>query len=133
MIITVEIKPAKLAELFSSAIEGGDPVTTARRGGWCEGIYMHGNRRAAIEGDAPWYTRAEAFTGPFALKVVEVTDETQSTLKAHKISHVDVARGLMRMAEVFPDAFADVLKGAIDAPTADAFLQAVVFGEEKYA
>ncbi len=46
---------------------------------------------------------------------------------------VDIAKGLGKMAQLFPAHFADVLKDDIDSTAADAFLQAAVFGEEKYA
>ncbi|MDH7796380.1 MULTISPECIES: hypothetical protein [unclassified Beijerinckia] len=129
MIVNLEISPATLSELFSSAIEGGDPVTTASRGGWCDGIYW---RRRKHRGDY-WYSEPETFAGAILIDVIEVDDEQTGHKMKHRLDERRIATGLKAMAERFPGRFAQIFDGNIDAPCADAFLQACVFGEEKYA
>lgn len=41
MHIKLEISAERIANMMISAMESGDPVTTAAKGGWCWGIYWH--------------------------------------------------------------------------------------------
>lgn len=134
MKITIDIPAATIAQLFASAIEGGDAVTTASRGGWCSGIYW--KSKDLPESQLPrgaWYTNANIYTRPLALQIVEIVNETTGRKRSHWIGSGDVARGLAVMARVFPRQFEQVLQDNVDGPCADAFLQSMLFGKEKYA
>lgn len=124
MKIEIEITPDHLAQLFCCAIEGGDPVTS----GWCESIDP-----AMGEWSGADYAAANWWDGPFTINIVEVDDEETGHTTTHTIDHNRVAAGLAKMAKVFPHQFGQIMCDEIDAACADAFLQAVVFGEEKYA
>lgn len=134
MRIELDIPSKVIAQLFSSAIDGGDPVTTAKKGGWCEGIYWR--RRSLPDDKLPdgyWYSEAKTYESAFVFEVIEIDDEETGHETKHKVRPSDVARGLAVMAKVFPRQFAQVLRDDVDAPAADCFLQAMLFGEEKYA
>jgi hypothetical protein len=120
----------QLAELMITAIESGDPVTTAVRGGWCSAINWHG------PGPRPrgnWYAEPKTYEGDFVLEVIEVDDETTGHETKHLITMPKIEKGLAAMAKKYPHVFADIINDNMDAATADLFLQCVVFGEEKYA
>lgn len=144
MKITLEIPSDRIANLMISAIESGDPVTTASRGGWCWGIYC-----GTIDADPPagiWYAESAFWEKNFQIQIVEVEDENiydrgldmagnikSGCLKVHTIRRTHFKAGLEAMAAKFPHAFAQIMTDDTDAPCADAFLQSIVFGEEKYA
>lgn len=134
MKITLEIPNERIANLMCSAIEGGDPVTTARKGGWCTGIYAVGKKAGLFK---YWYAEAAFFDGDFAFDVEELLDESKEAkgknLLKHRVNAARVRVGLKRMAKLFPRQFEQVLADNIDAPAADCFLQAMCFGKEKYA
>lgn len=139
MKISLDIPAATIASLMSSAIEGGDPVTTSAKGGWCAGIYLRGLwLKRFAELDDVWYSDPKLYASDeFTVEVVEVIDEskraTGRNLKRHRCNAKSFAKGFAVMAKVFPHAFSQVLEDNMDAPCADAFLQAMLFGEEKYA
>lgn len=128
MKINLEISSAIIANLMISAIESGDPVTTAARGGWCNGIKSLSAKRAGL-----WYAEPSFWEGKFSVQIIEVDDESTGHETIHKVRPKDVKRGLEVMARVFPHRFSQILQDDTDAPCADAFLQSIVFGEEKYA
>ncbi|HEV2570970.1 MAG TPA: hypothetical protein VGU72_04470 [Beijerinckiaceae bacterium] len=129
MIVKIDVSAEKLADLFTSAIEGGDPVTTAARGGWCDGIYW---KRRKSSGDI-WYCEPSNFANGFLIDIVEVDDERTGHITTHRIHQGHVATGLKLMAEKFPHQFGQIMQDNIDAPCADIFLQCCLFGAEKYA
>lgn len=149
MKIKLDIPADRIAQLFSSAIEGGDPVTTASKGGWCWGIYWHSHKAQPPKGY--WYGEPATFSRDFTLEVVEVCDEgafvgqhvteektiaenvKAKAFKVHKLTAGQVAAGLAVMAKEFPDQFGQIMRNQIDAPCADSFLQACIFGKEVYA
>lgn len=134
MKITLDIPAGIIADLMTTAIESGDPVTTARRGGWCSGVFWR-SRDLPLD-KLPmdcWYTNPQTFAKAFMIEVVEVDDETTGHETKHKVRPSDVSRGLAIMARKFPHLFGQILDDNVDAPCADIFLQCVVFGEEKYA
>lgn len=134
MEITLFISPETIANMFVSAIESGDPVTTARKGGWCEGIYLEPTGKNIITHGDPWYGEAETFKNPeLKIKITEVDDESTGHITRHIIGLSDIARGLHVMAKDYHAYFGMVLSGDTDAPCADIFLQCILFGEEKYA
>lgn len=139
MKIAIEITPELIANLMTSAIESGDPVTTASRGGWCAGVYLRGQWEKRIaELDQFWYNDPKLYASDaFTLEILEVIDEskplTKKNLKQHMVMRADFVRGFEVMAKVFPHQFADLMNDNADAPCADVFLQAMLFGEEKYA
>lgn len=135
MNITLEIPNERVAQLMSSAIEGRDPVTA----GWCRGIHWKSenetppvfkDRNGNDEG--PWYGVARFYARPFRIEVVEEWT-TRGRTRRHYITPSTLRNGLIAMAKLYPNRFAQVLTDNIDAPCADAFLQATLFGEEKYA
>ncbi len=131
MQITLKIPAERIASLFSSAIEGNDPVTTNAKGGWCNGINWKARRKPLGKW---WYAEAENFAGnKFLIEIVEVDDEETGHETKHVIHSAHVRKGLAIMAEKYGHLFAQILKDDIDAPCADIFLQCVLFGEEKYA
>jgi hypothetical protein len=144
MKIQLEIPADRIVSLMCSAIEGGDPVTTARKGGWCWGIYwksMKGNQP-----DGYWYADQTFLGGKFRLQILEVADENlydrdtdeagnikSGAFKLHTVTDKSFVKGFAVMAQKFPHQFGHVMTNDIDAPCADAFLQSMLFGEEKYA
>ena len=127
--IALDIPVERIANLFASAVEGGDPVTTARRGGWCEGIRSKKRSRAA--GDR--YARPDTYRGDFLIEITEIDDETTGHKTKHIIHKAHVRHGLKIMAENYPRQFGQITTDNIDAPCADIFLQCTLFGKEKYA
>lgn len=140
MNITLEIPNERIAQLMCSAIEGGDPVTTASRGGWCAGIYWKSAKDTPPQfkdrdgkDEGPWYAVARFYVRPFRIEIVEVVNETTGRKKNHYATPQTVRMGLIAMASLYPDQFAQIMVDNIDAPCADAFLQSMLFGKEKYA
>jgi hypothetical protein len=146
MEIILEIPAECIANMLCSAIESGDPVTTASRGGWCAGIFYRTKGHTPPNGH--WYVDHPGFyeQKDFQMQIDEVCDETvydpalpdsvnveAGGLKVHIVRRADLLRGLRVMALKFSEHFASVLNDETDAATADIFLQCVVFGEEKYA
>lgn len=130
MQITLNIPADRIANMMVSAIESGDPVTTASRGGWC--VSIETKSRKPYQGNW-WYADPGFFTGGFNFDVVELDDETTGHETKHHVTPKDVQRGLGIMAEKFPHQFSMILEDDTDAPCADIFLQCILFGEEKYA
>lgn len=129
MQVTLEVPAEKIANLMISAIESGDPVTTAAKGGWCNGINI------LRGGDAHdlWYADPKTWDGDFLIEVIEVDDETTGHETTHKVDRAAMERGLKIMAQEFPHIFAQILEDNMDAPCADILLQCALFGDEKYA
>lgn len=145
MKISLEISAEQIANMMISAIESGDPVTTASKGGWCWGIYWH-TREAVPRTDGLWYAKPAFWRGNFKIQIVEVVDENlydrnldedgniaSGALKVHTVRRRHFIDGLTVMAKKFPHLFAHILNDDSDAPCADIFLQCTLFGEEKYA
>ncbi len=136
MRITVRISEATIANLMVSAIESGDPVTTASKGGWCNSINttkLQEERFHNSEKRIAWYANPDFYRN-FCMKIlVGEYDEDTGKTKEHTIRLVDVIRGLEVLARKFPEAFKSILADETDATDADIFLQCVIFGEEKYA
>lgn len=130
MKITLNIPSAVMANMMISAMESGDPVTTAARGGWCDSI--NNKSRKKFTG-VWWYADPKYYEGQFSFEVVEVDDEATGHKTTHVVTAERMARGLAVMAEKFPHFFGYVVSDNTDAPCADAFLQSIVFGKEKYA
>lgn len=133
--VTTEIPTDRIVNLMITAIESGDPVTFASKGGWCDGIYWHSRRATPLmAGTDPWYARPLVYDAKdFQIEVVEVDDETTGHKTGHIVRRENILAGLKTMAEKFPNYFAQILEDNIDAPCADIFLQSVCFGEERYA
>lgn len=130
MHIELEITSDRIANMMISFVESGDPVTCARKGGWCVSV---GNKsRKAVAGDW-WYADPKYFTGSFKFEVVELDNETTGHETKHLVGPADMIRGLTVMAAKFPYIFKQVLQDDTDAPCADIFMQCILFGEEKYA
>jgi hypothetical protein len=123
-----EISPERIADLFITAIESGDPVTTAARGGWCNGINLKGPLP-----DGNWYADPKLYAGKFTLEIIEVDDESTGHETKHRVGRRAIEKGLAVMAKDFPKLFQWIVDDNVDASCADIFLQCVVFGEEKYA
>jgi hypothetical protein len=145
MKITLDISAERIANLMISAIESGDPVTTACKGGWCWGIYWH-TREATPRTNGLWYAKPAFWRGNFKIQIVEVEDENlydrwldddgnikSGAFKVHTLHRADFVKGLTVMAEKYSHLFGEILNDNSDAPCADIFLQCVLFGEEKYA
>lgn len=138
MQICLEISSEKIVNLMSSAIEGGDPVTSAHRGGWCTGIKPNGHSNPESIKAELWYSHEAFFNDPkMSFIVSELIDEskewTPDNIRNHYCGQTDMKRGFRKMAEIYPHYFSQVMEDNIDAPCADAFLQSMLFGEEKYA
>ena len=131
--VRLDISADRIANLMCSAIESGDPVTTASRGGWCSGIYYRTKDTTPPKGN--WYVDRPAFysSSDFQIEIVEVDDEATGHETSHIIRRKDLIAGLAKMANKFPSHFAQILEDNTDAPCADVFLQSLCFGEEKYA
>jgi hypothetical protein len=133
---TVEITPQQLADIFTTAIESGDPVTCAKRGGWCEGIYLESPGDVPFDPPyskgLPWYAMPHFYLDPdLRIKVVEVSDETSGATTDHYIGQQEIHDGLAKMAKTMPRDFQSLV-GDHDSADADTFLQMVVFGETVY-
>lgn len=141
MQITTEVKSDVIANMMISAIESGDPVTTAARGGWCSGINVSEElehefafyERPQSKSKYPWYANPKFYESSKAvIEIIEVDDETTGHETTHKITPADMQRGIALMAKVCPEHFAYIVNDDTDAPCADSFLQCTVFGELKY-
>ena len=130
IVVSTFVNHSRIANLFTSAIEGGDPVTTASKGGWCGGIFWKSQKAEPPAG--VWYAKDVTFAGNFKLEIVEI-DEATGRKRSHFITRRHVREGMSAMASVFPHQFCQIINDEIDAPCADAFLQAVLFGKEKYS
>jgi hypothetical protein len=130
MKVALEISSQRIADLMITAIESGDPVTSAHRGGWCAGI---GPASGNIDTAGLWYADPKFYDAPFVIEIVEVDDETTGHQTKHQIGNDRMAAGLAVMASEFGHLFEQITGDNIDAPCADIFLQCIVFGEEKYA
>lgn len=130
MKIELEIPSERIANMMVSAMESGDPVTTAARGGWCSAI--NNKSRKVFKGNW-WYADPSYYEGQFVFEIIEVDDETTGHETTHRVNRQRVLDGLRLMAEKFPHLFKHVLEDDTDAPCADIFLQCIIFGEEKYA
>lgn len=130
MQIKIDVPADRIANMLTSFIEGGDPVTCARKGGWC--VSVESKSRKAIKGDW-WYADPLYFTGSFKFEVVELDDETTGHETKHAVGSADIVRGLTVMANKFPHIFKQILEDNTDAPCADILMQCALFGEEKYA
>jgi hypothetical protein len=128
--ITIEIPDDRIINMMISAIDSGDPVTSAHKGGWCAGIGYVGKFKETTEN---WYADPAFYARPFKLEIIEVDDETTGHQTKHYVKRADMVRGLTVMATKYPHLFRYVLENNTDAPTADIFLQCTLFGEEKYA
>lgn len=149
MKITLNIPTDVIANMVTSAMEGGDPVTTAQKGGWCNGIYWKSKKATPPKSrdDMPWYAQVATFEDTsLVLEVHEVADENEwkrgatdavnlkrGALAIHKLTLPMMQRGLEVMAKKYPHWFSHIVQDNTDAPTADLFLQCALFGEEKYA
>lgn len=134
MDITITIPSDRIANLFSTAIESGDSVTTASRGGWCNGVFW--KSRDLPDEKLPkglWYAEAATYEQDFEFQVIEIDDETTGHETFHRVTRSDVERALRSLAQDLPDIFGQILNDDIDAPCADLFLQWLLFGEERYA
>lgn len=127
MKIELNISSEIIANMMISAFESGDPVTTAARGGWCNGINL-----PAESSDALWYAEPTFWRGDFQIEIIEVDDESTGHETKHKVDRARMQAGLVTMARKFPHIFAHILSDDTDAPCADIFLQCICFGEEKY-
>jgi hypothetical protein len=138
MQITLEITPEQIADLMTTFIESGDPVSTASRGGWCDGVeYVSGWVSRKKDAD-PWYNQKELYAGGdgeyyFTIKVREIDDETTGHKTIHTVNLNDMGRGLQVMAKKYSHLFQQILADDVDAAVADIFVQCILFGEEKYA
>lgn len=144
MKIEIEIPADRIANMMISAMESGDPVTTASKGGWCWGIYCR-----TIDDEPPagiWYAEPAFWEKNFQIQIVEVADENiydlgldmegnikSGCFKVHTIRRRHFKEGLTIMSHKFPHQFSQIVSDDTDAPCADAFLQSVLFGDEKYA
>lgn len=137
--IITTLPPQRIADLFITAIESGDPVTNAKCGGWCDGIYLESPGDVAPDDpakDGPWYANPRTYENPdLRLKVVEVSDESSGATTDHFIGQKEIADGLNKLAasKDYAHHCGDIITENDDATTADIFLQFVVFGEEVYA
>lgn len=129
MKISFDIPAERIANMMISAMESGDPVTTAARGGWCVSIDLIGK----YTGKGWWYADPTIYEAGHRMKIVELDDEATGHKTVHVIGKPQIIKGLETMAQKFPRAFAQILADDTDAPCADLFLQSVLFGEEKYA
>lgn len=76
MQVTTQVSTRRIADLFVSAIESGDPVTTASKGGWCYGIYWKSKATKPPGGKTPWYDQPALYERKdFQVEVWEVADE----------------------------------------------------------
>lgn len=149
MKVELNIPAATIANMMCSAIESGDPVTHARKGGWCAGIYWQAKGADLPEGlrEGNWYFDHPEIYEKIntTLEIHEVIDDgydparsddenvEAGVLMIHQIGRFEMAKGLAVMATKYPRIFKQVIEDDTDAPCADIFLQCTLFGEEKYA
>jgi hypothetical protein len=128
-----EITSQRIADLFITAIESGDPVTR----GWCNGVFLKspGDKAPDDPHKGPWYGNPRIYEDPdLKLKIVEIDDEAKPTSKNHVIGLKEIQEGLQKLASgQYAHHFRDIVDENDDAATADIFLQFILFGEEKYA
>jgi hypothetical protein len=149
IITKFEVTPQMIADQMTTLMESGDPVTSARRGGWCYGVYW---RERGVQPPAqltdPWYADASIYGDPeTVIAVHEVADETKwdqdaddkellktGALVIHKVGLKEIQEGLQKLASgKYAHHFRDIVEENGDAATADIMWQFILFGEEKYA
>ncbi len=119
IIVPIEIKRQDIEDLIVSAIEGGI-------GYWCREIKKKDSEK--------W---AGSYLG-LTLTIVEAVDDNNPTddeehiLDLTQINLTQVMEGLTTMAKISPGHFGDFIADNADAITADAFIQATLFGEIRY-
>ena len=140
MRVTLDIPAERIADMMCSAVESGDPITNALRGGWCAGIWPVGNAEKRAKTFQNWYAEPAFWKDGALIDIFEVVEdgkpwsiEARQNVRAHRINKAGMAQGLRVMAEKYPHIFAQILEDNTDAPCADIFLQCMCFGEEKYA
>lgn len=124
------ITPETIRDLMTTAIESGDPVTCAARGGWCAGI-MRVDGAAPPEGEH-WYYQPRFWAGKFTIRVHEVDDETTGHITKHSIRRRHIEDGLTLLANKYPEILSNIVNNNHDANDADIFLQCVCFKEVRY-
>jgi hypothetical protein len=68
----VKISSSIIAALMTTAIESGYPVTTGRKGGWCDAInFVEGTKSSRL-----WYADPRIWDGPFIVDVIEIDEES---------------------------------------------------------
>src|SRR5262245_51578956 len=111
-----------IENLFVSAIEGGDPVTNARKGGWCWGIYHSTHKHEPPPGQQPWYADTKFYSSAdFHVEIIEVDNEdifdpdctlaeniASGALKVHAVRRRGIIKGLTVMASKFPKMFSQI-------------------------
>src|SRR5262249_27528290 len=131
--ICTQITGKQIANLMCSAIESGDPVTTASKGGWCAGIFYK-TKRHTPPGGCWYYDKPDWYeSDDFQIEIHEVDDERTGHITRHTVRRAELVKGLEAMMRAFPDQFGQIMRDDTDAPCADALLQSICFGKEKYA
>lgn len=127
MKIEIEVSSQRIADLMTSAIEGGSTY-------WCGGVYLRSpaKRRGTGEEGYPWYARKATYEDPdLVIEVVE--DENGMDEGRHMVTQAELRRGLLLMAgEKWGHHLGHILNENWDAADADLFLQLVALGDEVY-
>lgn len=125
-----EITGQRIADVMTTAIESGDPVTRS----WVGGIHLLDYTTGEKKGDDPWYADSAIWDGNFKVQVTEIDDDTSEEAK-HIVGPGEMVKGLQVMATKFPDTLKRIVdeEDSFDAGDADLFLQCICFAEEKYA
>lgn len=134
-----------LADILTTTIESGDPVTTAAKGGWCYGIYARSHSHDAPK-VALWYASPLFIEkNTFLIEVLEVCDENKyergdtidqnierGALLPHFLRRRHLLGGLTLMAQEHGKSLGAILGENFDAADCDTWLQFATLGKLVY-
>jgi hypothetical protein len=133
--VSLTVTAKQIADLMTSFVEGGDPVTFASKGGWCWSVDAAPDHRKAH--GTFWYAEPAFYEQPgFILKIKTNEDDSGiENAKEHLIGACAFHAGLTKIA-ADPDyryALLALVDDEADAAAADIIMQFVVFGKEVFA
>lgn len=122
--ITTELSSQQIADLFTTAIEGGSNY-------WCSEVRLKPEIQAEIEVKFPntcWYACSEVYDRQdLEITIIPIENDPPAT-----ITPLSLQRGLNTMAKLNPLVLARISDDNYDAGNADIFLQFISFNELVY-
>lgn len=128
----------QFASLMVSFIESGDPVTCAKKGGWCWSVTTHDDLIKICKEPHFWYAEAAFWAQPNVIVDIRENHNDSASpddAKQHLIGHHAIAAGLAKLAAStdYRHHLADLIGDNDDAATADIVMQFICLGGEVYA
>jgi hypothetical protein len=120
--VTTTIESQRIADLVTTAFEGGSNY-------WIEtvSILKVPPKPEGEDHSYPWYSFKNVYEDPDFQVKINVEDDDPVIF-----DHASIQRGLDYLSKNYPRHINDILQENDDAETADAFLQACLFGDIVY-